>query len=155
MTTHEAMLDALLVPGPRLQHHFGHREHLGVAMVAHRRFGPRNAELVLRGALSALAERSGQGDRYHDTLTRFWSQFVGHALDTVPTAETIDELTDRLPALLSKDAPVRHWSDGVLWSGEARRHWVDADVVPLPWRDGSPAPDREAPAVVSSGDFTS
>lgn len=63
---------------------------------------------------------------YHETITQY---FVGAVAATAATTTT--ELLSA-PAC-QREAPLRHWTPGVLASSEARRAWVEPDRAPLPW----------------------
>jgi len=57
---------------------------------------------------------------------------VGHAMEHAPEARSIDELLDRLPFLLDKSLPYRHWRAETFNSDKARAGWVEQDLVPVP-----------------------
>jgi hypothetical protein len=44
-----------------------------------------------------------------------------------------DELLERVPHLLDKSLPFRHWSRERIFASDARAGWVDPDLLPLPF----------------------
>jgi len=110
---------------------FHHRDHLRLAWIQIRRLGlPRAAEAVTT-AIRQFAARHGHGDRYHETMTRFWLRVVGMGIKRHPTLH-FNDLLDAEPHLLDKNLPYRHWSRELMGSDEARQRWLDADVLELP-----------------------
>ena len=130
MDSGQEMLDTLLggsIPSP-----FRHRQHLEVTVAAIGRFGPDDAELVLRGAISSAARDAGLATKYHDTITRFWCRFVAHAVSDSGPEATVDDLLLIAPALADKHAVSRHWADDAINSDAARRAWLNPDLEPMP-----------------------
>jgi len=110
---------------------FHHRDHLRLAWIQIRRLGlPRAAEAVTT-AIRQFATRHGHGDRYHETMTRFWLRVVGMGITRHPTLH-FNELLAAEPHLLDKNLPYRHWSRELMGSDEARQRWLDPDVLELP-----------------------
>ena len=110
---------------------FGHREHLEVCVAAHRRFGA-GALPALRAFIRHLDASHGDGTKYHETLTRFWTALTAHTLQSTGAAD-VDALLDAQPLLLDARLAERHWSRDVLFSPEARAGWVAPDVLALPF----------------------
>jgi hypothetical protein len=109
---------------------FRHRAHLRMAWLYTRRLSA--AEAVERAALGIrrLAAAHGQHSLYHDTLTRAWVHLVASASAQEPS-EPFDTMLQRRPELLDKLLLLRYFSAGLLWSDEARDHWVEPDLAPL------------------------
>jgi hypothetical protein len=126
VTTDERYLEAAHAGAPRL----GHRQHLRLAWLVIRAEGPEAGGDRVARILRGLAERHGEGDRYHETLTRFWVRLVAHAVEVEPGIDDFDAFLDRFPLLLDRSNVGRHWSAEALES--ARSAWVEPDVLALP-----------------------
>ncbi|HEX7312498.1 MAG TPA: hypothetical protein VF297_01015 [Pyrinomonadaceae bacterium] len=69
---------------------------------------------------------------YHETLTLFWLRVV----DTFLCAErnearALVHLANELAATHDKGLPLAHYTRELLFSPEARAHWVEPDLKPL------------------------
>ncbi len=81
---------------------------------------------------------------YHETITRFYVCAIGRFLAAADRTRTVDDLADDLVrACGDKVLPLRHWPRERLMSPEARREWVEPDLLPLaePRSVESPQPD--------------
>jgi hypothetical protein len=110
---------------------FHHRDHLRLAWVQIRRLGLERASEVVTSGIRYFATKHGSGDRYNDTMTRFWLRVVGIGLSRHPEL-TFDELLAAEPHLLDKGLPFKHWSRATMASDSARRQWVEPDLRPMP-----------------------
>lgn len=76
---------------------------------------------------------------YHATITIFFLAAIRHYLSrhdtTRPAHEQVNALLDG-PLGAGKAVMGAYWSDGVLYSAEARRHWVPPDIKPIPYAIG-------------------
>ena len=126
MTTDAEYLQAAHAGSPRL----GHREHVRLAWLVIRDEGADEGGDRVARILRHLAELHGEGDRYHETLTRFWIRLVAHAIEVEPGIDDFDAFVERFPLLLDGSIVKRHWSAEALAS--ARAAWVEPDVVALP-----------------------
>jgi len=126
-----------LADGLRLLHeasggeYLGHQAHLRFAWAALDEAddwedASRLACLTIRHA----AEMGGTPAKYHATVTIFWIRFLQHLRDTHPDVSSLLEMLERHPPLGDSTLPERHWSD--LDTDEARAHWVEPDLIPLP-----------------------
>jgi hypothetical protein len=70
-------------------------------------------------------------ERFHHTLTVAWVRLIDAARRTHPDL-AFDALVDACPWLLDKDAPLAFYSRDHLYSDEARKSWVEPDLMPLP-----------------------
>lgn len=126
-----------LADGLRLLHQASGGEYLG--HLAHLRFawslleeaedvadGERLACLTIRHA----AELSGSPGKYHATVTMFWIRLLDHLRHQHPDVSSVDEMLEQYPPLGDVTLPRSHWSD--LDSEEAKAHWVEPDLIPLP-----------------------
>lgn len=91
------------------------RQHLELTVAAIGRFGPDDAELVLRGAISSAARNAGLATKYHDTITRFWCRLVAHPVNDSGHDATVDDLLLIAPALADKHRMIFR-----SWTGPAR-----------------------------------
>jgi len=116
---------------------FHHRDHLRLAWRLVRRHGAADAEARLVEGIRHFASAHGHGDRYHDTMTRFWVRLVAHAADDRPHISDFDEFLAAYPLLLDKNIPLRHWSHEALFGAVARATWQEPDQVALPFQHQS------------------
>jgi hypothetical protein len=112
---------------------FHHRDHLRLAWVQIRRLGLDSATDRVTSMIRHFAAHHGAADRYNDTMTRFWLRVVGLAIIRHPELR-FAALMDAEPHLLDKTLPFRHWSQERIMATEARAHWVEPDLIPMPLR---------------------
>ncbi len=112
---------------------FHHRDHLRLAWLQVRRLGASRAEASVVEGIRHFATAHGHGERYHDTMTRFWVRLVAHAADDRPQISDFDEFLAAYPLLLDKNTPLRHWSREALFGAVARGAWWEPDQVALPF----------------------
>ena len=117
-----------LLDGYLRQGSFGHREHLHMTWSYLRRG---EAERVLP-FLRHVAESHGEAKKLNVTMTQFWVAATAHAMQE-SRADRFSELLERVPHLLEKDLPFRHWSREAMFSPEARARWLDPDLLSLPF----------------------
>ena len=110
---------------------FHHRDHLRLAWIQIRRLGLPRASEAVTAAIRQFAAGHGHGDRYHETMTRFWLLVVATGISRHPTL-AFDELLAAEPHLLDKNLPYRHWSRERMGSEDARQRWVEPDVRLMP-----------------------
>ncbi|MDQ6711954.1 MAG: hypothetical protein M3Z28_02030 [Candidatus Dormibacteraeota bacterium] len=122
---------ALFEAGKIANQDFNHRDHLRLAWIQIRRLGLEHASDAVTGAIRRFAARHGHGDRYHETMTRFWLRVVSLSIKRHPTLQ-FDDLLAAEPHLLDKNLPYLHWSRERMGSDEARRQWVEPDVRLMP-----------------------
>lgn len=77
-----------------------------------------------------LAELAGAPDRYHCTMTLFWTKLLDRVRRTDSSAGTLEAALDAHPELRNSRLPDRYWSD--IYTDEAREHWVEPDLLPMP-----------------------
>jgi hypothetical protein len=126
VTTDAEYLQAAHAGAPRL----GHREHVRLAWLVIRDEGHEQGGDRVARILRHLAELHGEGDPYHETLTRFWIRLVAHAIEVEPEIDDFDAFVDRFPLLLDGAIVKKHWTSETLAS--ARTAWVEPDVLALP-----------------------
>jgi hypothetical protein len=107
-----------------------HRAHLTVCWVALSTRSSSETIDWLRSSIRSYNEATGVANTtisgYHETITRY---FVG-AVEQVAAA-VVEQLFDADSC--RPDAPLRHWSRGVLFTPTARASWVEPDQADLPW----------------------
>jgi hypothetical protein len=112
-----------------------HSAHLRTAWLFLQRHPLDEAHLLMRigiirlNASHGLVETASRG--YHETLTRVWLLLVGAAQRREPASESRSFLAAHAE-LLSKDAPLRHYSRERIFSVAARACFVTPDLLPLP-----------------------
>jgi hypothetical protein len=124
-----ALLDQVVPAGGR----FGHRAHVHLTFLAVRANGTGVATKKIARWIRQIAEYERAPQKYNATMTRAWTEIVGHHVDADPAVADFSEFTDRYPALLDKRLLRRHYSSSLLASATARREWVAPDLTPFPW----------------------
>lgn len=110
---------------------FGHREHLEFAWaVLDEAADLDDAIRVVSLTIRHLAIAGGTPDKYHETVTIFWLRLLAHLRETHPRVASVGEMIDAYPDLGVSKLPETYWSD--LDAEEARQHWVEPDLRPLP-----------------------
>jgi hypothetical protein len=110
---------------------FGHREHLELAWTYLGRYPARRAARAMAVAIQHLAATHGASAKYHDTITGSWVHLVAVHRQRCE-GETFDDFLARNPELLDQRLLEAHYSPALLWSEEARSHWVPPDIRSLP-----------------------
>ena len=128
MTDHE-FLRAFIEGWPTAER-FGHYVHLRVAWLVIDGHGPELAAEIVGDRLRRMAIAKGLAPLYNETMTRFWILFIAHVREATGAA-TIDEAIQRVPALVDKNLPLRHWSRTAMFGPDARVRWVEPDLAPL------------------------
>jgi hypothetical protein len=111
---------------------FHHRDHLRLAWVLVRLTGVDEAARRITSGIRYFATLHGHGEKYHETMTRFWVRIVAHAVAARPEISTFDAFLAAFPLLLEKDLPYRHWRRVTMASPAAREQWVEPDIQALP-----------------------
>ncbi len=113
---------------------FRHREHIHLAYIAVRRFGPAGAADAVAGWIRHIAVYQRRPQKFHATVTRAWVEIVAHHMAAAPAGQDFAAFADWYPPLLDKRLLTRHYTSGVLASPAAKAGWVEPDLVPFPWR---------------------
>jgi hypothetical protein len=122
------ILDEIAPPGVG----FGHRQHVHLAFIAARRYGTAQAANMTSNWIRQLTAHAPQ--KFNATVTRAWTEIVGHHVAADPAVADFDAFAERYPALLNKRLLTRHYSSAVLASPQARTGWVEPDLAPFAWR---------------------
>jgi hypothetical protein len=127
---------------------FRHREHLRLAWACLAEAPSTEAACARVGAaIRAFAQRAGNGQRYHETLTQFWVRLLAgiHAGVRAAACDAtgFDDVLAAHPWLLDKDLPLAYYTRALLFGDAARAAWRPPDLRPLP--SHAPAADPRAP----------
>ncbi len=110
---------------------FGHREHLELAWTYLRLYPIDEATEAMVAAIRHVAGRHAAQDRYHETITRTWLQFVAVHAQRCGT-DSFDEFLERNPDLLDRKLIEHFYSRELIRSDSARATWTVPDLRPLP-----------------------
>jgi hypothetical protein len=109
----------------REAHDFGHREHVHLAWRFVRQCDDLSgAEERMRAAIREVAALHGMLDKYHETLSGAWIQFVAAHVRTSNEADFATFIKHN-EELLDTSLPKRHYSREILQSDGARRAFVE------------------------------
>jgi hypothetical protein len=112
---------------------FGHREHVHLAFLTARAHGTGPAVAKISSWIRHITAYEHAPQKYNATMTRAWTEIVGHHAEADATVADFGAFADRYPALLDKRLLSRHYSSAVLASAAARGGWVGPDLAPFPW----------------------
>lgn len=129
-----AIMEEIVPPGGGSDSVFRHRQHIHLAFVATRRYGTAQAADKISVWIRHLTAHAPQ--KYHATITRAWTEIVGHHAAADPSVADFGVFVERNPALLDKRLLSRHYTAAALASAQARTGWVEPDVVAFPWTSG-------------------
>jgi hypothetical protein len=115
---------------------WNHRAHLTVALWYASRLDADTALEAVRHGILRLNEACGvvstPTSGYHETITRFYMQVVGHFVKTEREGDWAVRANRLIDRFGEKDLPLRHYSKDRLMSTAARAEWVEPDLSPLP-----------------------
>ena len=115
---------------------FTHRAHLMVGLWFLDHHSEAEARALVPAAIKRFNDRVGTVPKprggYHETITQFYLSMIarfrhrwrGEASFATRANALHDELEDRA-------LPLRHYSEALLWSEEARARWVAPDLAPI------------------------
>jgi hypothetical protein len=110
---------------------FRHASHLHVAWVYLRESSSVSQAVdKMRRTLRRFASSAGKAEKYHETMTLFWVQFLARAYGSA-AGKNLEEIVAANPRLLEKNFPLDYYSEGRLFSDCARTTWVEPDLKPL------------------------
>jgi hypothetical protein len=140
MTTHDMpaelaeILEEIIAPGSGhgavVDRAFRHRQHIHLAFIAVRRYGTAQAAEKIGAWLRHLTAHAPQ--KYHATITRAWTELVGHHVTADPSVTDFELFAEQNPALLDKHLLTRHYIAATLTSPQARAGWVEPDAAGFP-----------------------
>ena len=114
---------------------FRHRQHVHLAFIAIRRYGPERAAEQVGSWIRCLTAHAPQ--KYHATITRAWTEIVAHHVAADGSVTDFDAFAERYPALLDKRLLTRHYTSAALASPQARADWVEPDLAAFGWLSGA------------------
>jgi hypothetical protein len=112
---------------------FGHRQHVHLAYLTARRHGTAAAVRKISVWIRHLTAYERAPQKYNATMTRAWTEIVGHHAEADPAARSFEEFASRHPQLQDKRLLGQHYSPAVLASPAARSGWVEPDLATFPW----------------------
>jgi hypothetical protein len=112
---------------------FGHRQHVHLAFLVAQAHGTPEAVARISSWIRHIAAYEHAPQKYNATMTRAWTEIIGHHVEADPAVADFGEFAVRYPALLDKRLLRRHYSPAALASTAARGGWVAPDLAPFPW----------------------
>ena len=117
---------------------WSHRAHLRMAFAYLSRHPFEEALGRIRKGIQALNLAHGTPESptrgYHETLTVAWARVVACTIAAFGPFKDSQEFCDRNPHLLQRTLMRIFYSQGRLFSAEAKRGFVEPDLAPLPTR---------------------
>ncbi len=108
---------------------FCHQDHLAVAVVYLYASDLESAVDKMRASLVRFSTHHGAGNKYHETLTRFWVELAEKRLDrNICLCESVRRVQAELG---DKNIINQYYSAGRLSSPEAKAQWIEPDLSPL------------------------
>jgi hypothetical protein len=87
----------------------------------------------MRAALHTFLDHHGvPATKYHETLTRAWVLAVRHFMSRNQATGSADAFIAANPVLLDSKIMLTHYSAELLFSDEARAHFVEPDLSAIP-----------------------
>lgn len=118
---------------------FHHREHLRIAYVLIVKYGVEEAFSRIRSDILGFLDHLGAGDaKYHETITYAWLLVVQHFMQISGRAHNFESFLQKNDMLLDPSILNNHYSKALLASGEAKKHYVEPDLEPIPVYDLKP-----------------
>ena len=117
---------------------FNHHAHMTVALWYLSQMPFAKATATMRTNIQHFAAHHHQSQLYHETITGFWMRLLRHILDTADPSEPFADVVYRVITTFgTMDVLFRHYSKERAFSLEARRRWVNPDLIPMPLSDPS------------------
>lgn len=112
---------------------FSHADHVRLAYVHLTDASVEQAHPRVRASLHRFLDHHGvDPGKYHETLTKAWLLAVRHFMAISDGTTSASELLERRPRLLDSRIMLRHYSESLLFSVEARAAFVEPDLLPIP-----------------------
>ena len=111
---------------------FTHEAHLRLAWIQIRMFGLETAKMNIEKLLRTYVEHVGAKDKYHQTLTLAAVECVHHFLNK-SRSDSFSDFILEFPQLLNNFKALinSHYSFDIFESAEARKDYVEPDVIPF------------------------
>lgn len=114
---------------------FHHREHLRMTWLYLTHHGFALGAQKVHAALTRFAAANGHPEKFHETITRAFTDLVALAIESSATAATsLELLLDAAPRLLERDLLFHFYARATLLSQRAREGFVPPDLMPLSFR---------------------
>ena len=110
---------------------FHHDDHIRLAWLCVRHYGPLEAEAKLLNGIGKFARRAGVPQKFMYTTTVAWTRLVAAAQTAGPVTDKFSEWIQSHPELLDRTLLANYYSPGRLETEEARSGWVAPDIAPL------------------------
>ena len=110
---------------------FHHADHIRLAWLLIRRYGPTHAEAKLLSGIQKMAQQAGVPGKFLHTTTIAWARLVAAASRNSNSHDSFHEWLATHPELLDRDLLRRYYSPGRLESLQARHGWLEPDLKPL------------------------
>jgi hypothetical protein len=109
-----------------------HRAHLSVALWYLFHFPRNEATARIRGGIQRYNHSLGITAGYHETVTLFWIDVLCSLLQKSPAKSNLEDLVEESIIKFGvSDYLLRHFSRERLFSDQARKEWVEPDLIPL------------------------
>jgi len=108
---------------------FHHAQHLVVAVCYLQQLSTEHATARMRESLMRfLDHHQVDKQKYNETLTAFWVQMVASVLGELPKkASLVEKCNQTIESLNDPKLALKFYSEELLWSDEARKHYVAPD----------------------------
>jgi hypothetical protein len=112
---------------------FDHAAHVRLAYIYLCQHPVDDAAAHMKGALLAFLEHLGIGNsKFHETVTRAWILAVRHFMARSPDTASSQAFIAANPRLLDTRLMLRHYSEDLLFSQDARTSIVHPDLAAIP-----------------------
>lgn len=112
-----------------------HRAHLNVGLALVAQHGVAAARTLMPEAIRRYNVASGGANTrtsgYHETLTQLYLTLIDRFLTDDPAGSLAERANRLFEAWGDRGVPGRYYSEGLLWSVEARKRWVLPDLKPV------------------------
>jgi hypothetical protein len=112
-------------------HAFPHAAHIRMAWLYLSQYGWDEGIARIRDGIQRFATAHNATQKYHETITLFWSRLVHYAISQ-STATNFEQFINSYPHLLDSTLHTRHYSREVIQSDAARHGWVEPDLIQMP-----------------------
>lgn len=113
---------------------FDHRAHVRLAYIYLVDNSVDQSHQLVKEALIGLLRHNNidPAAKYHETLTKAWLLAVNYFMSQTPDSQCTAEFIENTPVLLNSNIMMSHYSPDCLFSEEARKAYIEADLNPIP-----------------------
>lgn len=108
-----------------------HRAHLAVAVFYIRKLSFDDALVQIRSRINAYNLACGDPNGYHETITVMFLRKIASESQRERSDFSMHDELARLEVLCKVDWLYQYYSRELIWSPEAKKHWVNPDMLPL------------------------